>query len=250
MKKYTQIVFFAVFCLILVLSIGGINEKRYDTNFDQAQNLTHMENLADDALAATAMLLLLANVLLKYFRMKKHDGEKTVLAICGIVLGLGFTASVTFCCYYLLQYAAVLAGVIDLHMIGAVTDSNGAIVAVVVLAALAVTALTGCLAARWFGIEYRDLIRGFAYVHAFSGVVLSFALPDAGCLFIFSGVMLLINELLITLHKDPVIAYLWRKKVRSGPVKGALIMFSLRQPARAQRKCEFEGEAEPWQAAI
>lgn len=245
MKKYAQIVFFAVFCLILVLSIGGINEKWYGTNFDQAQTLTHMENLSDDALVAAAMLLLLANVLLKHFRMKKHDGEKTVLAICGIVLGLGFAASVTFCCYYLLQYAAVLAGVIDIQMVGTIPYSNNAIVV-----GIGLVALISCLVARWFGIEYRDLIRGFAYVHAFSGVVLSFALPDAGCLFIFSGVMLLINELLITLHKDPVIAYLWRKKVRSGPVKGALIMFSLRQPARAQRKCEFEGEAEPWQAAI
>ena len=51
-------------------------------------------------------------------------------------------------------------------------------------------------------IETRDVTRAFAYIHAVLGIALSFALPDASYLFIFSGMLLMANELCISLKSD------------------------------------------------
>lgn len=151
-------------------------------------------------LAIIAILLIVANILLHALRKEKKLG-KTVLGIVTVVIGLALTAGVCYGFYYLFQYIAVLFGVIDLHMVGTITYSNIAMVIGMGLTALAVTALTSFLACKLFKIEGKDIKRGFAYIHAFLGIVLSFVLADASYLFIFSGIMLMINEMLITLTK-------------------------------------------------
>lgn len=144
------------------------------------------------------LALLLANV---WLNRKNHLAKRTAKAIAAILAGLVLTAAVTQGCYYLFQLIAALAGTIDIHMIGTITYSNTAIVVGIGLVALAMTALTAYLAVKWLKVEYRDLIRGFAYIHGALGIVLTFVLADASYLFVFSGLMFLINELVVTVSK-------------------------------------------------
>lgn len=152
-------------------------------------------------LAVLAIILLTANILFRAFYRKERGVKKTAIAAGSIVFGLVLTAAVTYVCYYLFQYIAVLFGTIDIHMVGTITYSNTAIVIGIGLVALAVTAGVSRAACKLFKIEGRDLTRAFAYIHGVLGIVLSFVLADASYLFVFSGLMLLINELLITLVK-------------------------------------------------
>lgn len=151
-------------------------------------------------LAVLGILLLIANILLSFLNKKKNL-KKTAIAIGSIVTGLILSAGVAFACYYLFQYIAVLFGTIDIHMVGTITYSNTAIVIGLALVTLSVTALTAHFACKWFKIAGRDLTRAFAYLHIFLGIVVSFVLPDASYLFMLSGLLLMINELLITLLK-------------------------------------------------
>lgn len=149
-------------------------------------------------LAVLGILLLVANILLSLLYRKAHHAKSTAKAISLILGGLIVTAGVTYLCYVLFQLIAALCGVIDIHMIGTITYSNTAIVMGIGLVALAVSVMATTLGCKWLKIQRRDVTRAFAYVHVFLGVVISLALPDAGYLFIFSGLMLMVNELLIT----------------------------------------------------
>lgn len=147
-------------------------------------------------LAIFAIILVVLNITLSVLRKEKNL-RKTLLGIVTVIIGLALTAGVCFVFYYLFQYIAVLFGVIDLHMVGTITYSNTAIVVGIGLVALAVTAFTSFLACKLFKIEGKDIKRAFAYIHAFLGIVISFVLADASYLFIFSGIMLMINEFLV-----------------------------------------------------
>ena len=149
------------------------------------------------ALAAVALLLLLANILIS-LRRKQNNLGKTAKGILAIVAGLALSAGVTYLFYYLFQSVAAMFGVIDIHMVGTITYSNVAIVIGIGLTALAVSVLTTHFATKWLKIEGRDITRAFAYIHAVLGIALSFVLADASYLFIFSGILLLVNELLVT----------------------------------------------------
>ncbi len=151
-------------------------------------------------LAIVAIILVVANILISAVRKEKRLG-KTALGIVTVVIGLVLTAAVCFILYYLFQWIAVFAGVIDRYMVGTITYSNTAIVVGIGLIALAMTALASFLGCKLFKIKGKDIKRGFAYIHAFLGIVLSFVLADASYLFIFSGIMLMINELLVTVTK-------------------------------------------------
>lgn len=152
-------------------------------------------------LAVAAIALLLANLLLCALGRKQKNARKTAKATLAVVAGALLSAAVTYLFYYLFQLIAVLFGVIDLHMVGTITYSNLPIVIAIGLTALAISVLTTHFATKWLKIERRDLTRAFAYLHAVLGIVLSFVLPDASYLFIFSAILLLMNELLITLIK-------------------------------------------------
>lgn len=145
-----------------------------------------------------ALILLLMMAAHTVLNLKKHILLRTVRAMAAIVLSLALTAGVTCVCYYLFQYIAVLAGVMDIHLVGTVTYSNTAIVVGIGLVALSMTALTAWFAIRRMGVSGRDLIRAFAYLHALLGAALTLVLPDASYLFVFSGLMLMTTELLIT----------------------------------------------------
>lgn len=152
-------------------------------------------------LAVVALVLLAGNVLISIRRKQKNLG-RTAKATLAIVAGLVLTAGVTYLFYYVFQLVAALFGVIDIHMVGTITYSNVAIVIGIGLTALAISVLTTHFATKWLKIERRDLTRAFAYIHATLGIVSSFVLPDASYLFVFSGILLLANELLISSIKQ------------------------------------------------
>lgn len=151
-------------------------------------------------LAVLTLILLILNVVLSAVYRKQKRVKKTAAAIAAFLSALILSAGVTYLFYYLFQLIAVLFGTIDIRMLGTITYSNVPIVVGIGLTALAISVLTAHFSVKWLKITRGDLIRAFAYVHAVLGIVLSFALPDASYLFIFSGILLLVNELLITLH--------------------------------------------------
>lgn len=153
-------------------------------------------------LALIALALLVANILLSKIYRGQSDLKNTAKAVLAIVAGLVVTALAAWLCYYLFQFIAALFGNIDIHMIGTITYSNTAIVVGIGLLALAMTVLTAHFGCKWLKISGRDMTRAFAYIHAFLGIVVSFVLPDASYLFIFSGIMLLVNEVLVTALKN------------------------------------------------
>ena len=149
-------------------------------------------------LGILCILLLLANIIIGAVK-KQQRLKKTAKAFVGIVGGLVLSAGVSYICYFIFQLIAVLFGVIDIHMVGTIMYSNTAIVIGIGILALAMTAIAAHFACKWLKIERCDMTRAFAYLHAVLGIALSFALPDASYLFIFSGILLTAIELLITL---------------------------------------------------
>ena len=148
-------------------------------------------------IALILLALTAANIWLK---RREKTLAKTAKGVAAIVIGLALTAGITYGLYFLLQYVAVLAGVIDIQAVGTINFSNAYVVVSIGLIALAVTVLTARLCTRWFGIDRRDMNRAFAYIHGFLGVVLTVALPDASYLFIFSGLLFMANEVLISIR--------------------------------------------------
>ena len=149
-------------------------------------------------LAVLCILLLLANIIIGAVK-KQQRLKKTAKAFVGIVGGLVLSAGAAYICYFVFQLIAVLFGVIDIHMVGTIMYSNTAIVIGIGILTLAMTVIAAHFACKWLKIERCDMTRAFAYLHAVLGIALSFALPDASYLFIFSGILLTAVELLITL---------------------------------------------------
>ena len=152
-------------------------------------------------LGIVILLMLIANVVLS-IRFKKNNVLGTIKGVAAIVIGLALTAGVTYACYYLFQWIAVLFGVIEVHMVGTLIYSNTAIIIGIGVLALAITSLTTHFACKWLKMTRRDMVRAFAYLHAVLGIAISFVLADASYLFVFSGIMLIANELLITCLKN------------------------------------------------
>lgn len=148
--------------------------------------------------AIVGILALAANILLSVFYRKQNNVKRTAKAIGGVVAGIVLAAGVAYACYFLFQLVAALFGVSDIHMLGTITYSNTAIVVGMGILALATSALTTHFACKWLKIERRDMTRAFAYIHVVLGVVVSFILPEASYLFMFSGLLFMLNELLIT----------------------------------------------------
>ena len=151
-------------------------------------------------LGAIVILLLALNIIISIKRKNKNL-KKTAKSILAVLCGFILTAGVTYLCYFIFQFIASLTGVIDANMIGTITYSNVAIVIGIGLIALAISVITTHFACKWLKVQCRDITRAFAYIHAFLGAVISFAIADASYLFVFSGIMLMINELLITIIK-------------------------------------------------
>lgn len=147
-------------------------------------------------LAAVLLVMLLANV---WLNRKRRLLTRTLWGAAAIVLGLALTAGATFVCYYLFQYVAVLAGGVDIHAVGRISCSNIPIVVGIGLLALVVTVLTTRLCTGWFRISGRDMARAFSYLHGILGVALTVLLPDASYLFVFSGLLFMLCELVISL---------------------------------------------------
>ena len=162
------------------------------------------DHAAAYAIGAVLLAMMLANV---WLNRKKHLLLKTVKGVGAIAMGLALTAAVTHACYYLFQYIAVLAGVLDRHAVGTITFSNVPVVVGIGLGALAVSVLTTILCTRWFRIRGRDMARAFAYLHGVLGVALTVVLPDASYLFVFSGLLFMGHELIVTIRPDAADAH-------------------------------------------
>jgi len=152
-------------------------------------------------LAVIGILLLTANIVLSVIHKRKKLVQ-TLKSILTIIIGLALTAGITFGCYYLFQLIAALSGNIDFHLIGQISFSNTAITVGIALLALGATALVTCFGCKLFKTETGDVRRAFSYIHIFLGIVLTFDLPDASYLFIFSGLMLMINEVAVTIKPE------------------------------------------------
>lgn len=140
--------------------------------------------------------------------LKQKQFIRTLKSVGVVILTLAVSAGLIYGCYYLFQYIASLAGIIDVNMIGTVTYSNVYIVTGIGITVLVAIMLISRLSVRVFGVEYRDLTRAFAYIHAFLGAVLSFVLPDASYLFVFSGLALMMIELLVSVFRKTGISEL------------------------------------------
>lgn len=152
-------------------------------------------------LAILCILLVIANIILGIVNKKKNLA-KTAKGFVAVAAGLILSAGAAYACYFLFQLVAVLFGVIDIHMVGTITYSNTAIVVGLAILTLAITVLTTHFSCKWLKIERRDMLRAFAYLHAVLGIALSFVLSEASYLFIFSGIILMLCEVLaIALEK-------------------------------------------------
>lgn len=156
------------------------------------------DHTAVTVFAVIGILLLAANIVVSAVN-KKNNLAKTAKALLSIIVGLVLTAGVTFGCYYLFQLIAAMAGNIDIHAVGTISFSNIPIIIGIGVLALGITVLTTHFGCKLLKIEARDVTRAFAYIHVALGVALSFALPDASYLFIFSGILFTANELCISL---------------------------------------------------
>ena len=152
-------------------------------------------------LAVICILLLLANIVCGMLKKQKRV-KNTAKAFVTIVAALVLSAGVAYACYFIFQWIAVLFGVIDMHMVGTIMYSNTAIVIGIGILALAMTLIAAHFSCKWLKIERKDMTRAFAYLHAVLGIAVSFALADASYLFIFSGILLMALELLITLFPE------------------------------------------------
>lgn len=153
-------------------------------------------------LAVLLVLMVVTNVVLSAVYRKEKNILKTIKGIGTIVVGLALTAGTANGFYYLFQFVAALVGTIDIHTIGNISYSNTLMIVGIGLLALGMTALVSALARKILKIENRDIIRAFAYIHATIGIVLSFVLPDASYLFVFSGILFMVNELVIIICKE------------------------------------------------
>lgn len=154
-----------------------------------------------------AAVLLLMMVVHAWLNRKGHLLVRTVKGVGAIGLGLALTSAVVYGCYVLFQYIAVLAGVLDIHAVGTITFSNIPIVVGIGLVALAVSILTTRLCTRWFRITRRDMARAFAYLHGVLGILLTVILPEASYLFVFSGLLFMLNELIIRIRPSAAAAH-------------------------------------------
>lgn len=152
-------------------------------------------------LAVIGILMLAANIVISVVN-KKNSLTGTLKSFLIIIIGLALTAGISFGCYYLFQLIAALAGNIDIHLIGDISYSNNAIIVGIAILVLGITALVSCLGCKFFKVETRDVRRAFSYIHVFLGIVLTFAVPDASYLFIFSGLLLMINEIAVSLKPE------------------------------------------------
>ena len=147
------------------------------------------------------LILLVAFNIIISIKRKNKNLKNTAKSLLTVLCGFILTAGVTYLCYFIFQFIASMTGAIDINMIGTITYSNVAIVIGIGLVTLAISVITTHFACKWLKIERRDITRAFAYIHAFLGAVISFAIADASYLFVFSGIMLMIKELLITIIK-------------------------------------------------
>lgn len=192
----------------LIENLSNYNlESLYDSNesaiFFSYLNITTIvyNNIFNIVLAVLLLILLITNIVLSVILNKENNIDKTLKAIIVSVIGLVLSMLIALICYYLFQLFAALFNTIDIHMVGSITYSNIPIVIGIGLLVLAISSIVSYFGIKIFKIEARDLTRTQAYIHALLGIILSFVLKEASYLFSLSGILLLINEVVITIFK-------------------------------------------------
>ena len=149
-------------------------------------------------LAVIGVILFAANIVISVI-LKRKRIAKTAKSVLVIIIGLALSAGASFGCYYLFQLVSALAGVIDFALIGDIAYSNTAIFVGIALLTLGVISLVAYFGCKLFKIESGDIRRAFSYLHILLGVLLTVIIPEASYLFILSGLMLMINEIAVTI---------------------------------------------------
>lgn len=193
LKNIISIAFSALICLSLVLSfayaeeLGAINSDT--TKLPAYLNIGNVVYARDTALviALAAILLLAANIAVSVIRKRKNLA-KTARAMLSIIIGLALSAEIGGGCCYLFRLVTgdFLTNIHEMICMAMV--------------AIFTAALTTVFACKYINIETEDIRRTFAYIHITLGIVMSFAVPEASYLFIFSGIMLTANELCISIN--------------------------------------------------
>lgn len=151
--------------------------------------------------AVITILLLVGNIILGIVYKNKNI-IKTLKGYIVSLIALISSALITFIAYYVYQLVAVLAGVIDIHMLGTITYTSTPLMVGIVIMSFAICALISSIFIKLLKIDGVDVRRGIAYILAFLGIGLSFVLPEVSYLFIFTGLLLLIIEVLSSLKID------------------------------------------------
>ena len=157
---------------------------------------------ANIVLGVIALVLIIVNILLRALWRKEKGGLKeTAAAVGALVLTLVLAAAAAYASYFVFQLIASMFGIIDIHMIGTITYSSIPIVVGVGVLTLSMIVFVVHCAVKSWKLSLRSLVRAFAYAHAVLGAIVAFVLPNAGYLFLFSGILLMVNELAVTLIK-------------------------------------------------
>lgn len=147
------------------------------------------------------LILLITNVVLGIV-LKKNQIIKTLKGFVVLLVALVGSAFATLICYYFFSLLASLFGVIDIHMIGTITYSSIWIIIGIILLAIFVSALSCLFLNKLLKIDGYDVVRALGYTYAFLGVVISFFIAEASYLLVYTGLLMMIIEILITTLSD------------------------------------------------
>lgn len=189
--------------------LSTLDKTAQDGIFFSYLNITTViyTNTAAIIFGILTIIALIACIILNIINKKKHL-MKTLKGYLVSLGGIVGSAIMTFILYYVYQLVAVLFGVIDVHMLGTITYSSTAIIIGIMLTTLATCIITSKLLMKILKIDGLDVKRSMAYTLSFLGIVLTFALPVTSYLLIFTGLFLLIIELLdILLPKAKIAKY-------------------------------------------
>jgi hypothetical protein len=169
---------------------------------------------------AILTILMIIGVVVLEIHKKRSNLVKTLKGY-GVILASILASGVSvYILYYLCSLTAALFGAIDFHNIGEVTFSNIGLIVFLLLITIIITAFTTHYLIRLLSINGEDIRRSLTYFISFIGVVLSFIVPVASYMFIFTGFFLLIIEL---------VELIWEKS-RLSKLNLEVLVFALSLP--------------------
>lgn len=145
--------------------------------------------------ACFAILLLMSLIIISIFKKRKNL-IKTLKGYIVIAASIVGSIIVSYILYYILSYISALFGIINIHNIGKINYSNIPIVIFLILLTIGITAIINHQLIKILRINKNDVRRAVAYFISTLGILLTFILPVTSYMFIFTGILLLVIELL------------------------------------------------------